>query len=69
MVDEGHIAGMKSTRARFASEKLSAHARWVITGTPFVDADVRQDLERLAQFLAYLKVPSRQSLGPTLCLC
>ena len=68
MVDEGHIAGMRSTRARFASEKISAFARWVITGTPFVDADLRQDLERLAQFLGFLKVsPSgaRERRPPT----
>ena len=66
-MDEGHITGMRSTRARFASEKISAHARWAITGTPFADADVRQDLDRLNQFLTFLKVRRsrlRHGLGP-----
>jgi hypothetical protein len=38
VVDEGHVVGHKSGRARFASEKLLAHARWVVTGTPFATA-------------------------------
>jgi len=56
LVDEGHVTGTKSTRARFASEKISAAARWVISGTPFTLTDLRLDLGRLRQYLTFLQV-------------
>jgi len=56
LVDEGHVTGTKSTRARFASEKISAAARWVISGTPFAATDLRLDLARLRQYLTFLQV-------------